>query len=86
VRARRTERTNKVFTLPGGTEDNDLWVEEVHDEAGRSIQRSVWALTDDEREAIMQGANINLYVWGSGHPPVMMSLTDENLKGVSRGC
>jgi len=73
-----------VFTLPGGTEDNDLWVRKHVDEDERQILSSVWVPTPEEREAIAAGANIRLNIWGTGHPPVLLDLTDEKL-GAKRG-
>ena len=78
MKPRRTPNSNQVFTLPGGTEDNDLWVERTTSEQGSCI-RSVWQLTDDERARITAGENIYLIVWGSGTPPVVLGVTDEPL-------
>lgn len=79
MRSRRTVNTDHVFRLPDGTEDNDLFVYRVEDDSGHSIIASVWVPTDKEREAIANGENIRLLVWGTGHPPVAMDLTDEQL-------
>jgi hypothetical protein len=65
MKPRRTEISNQVFSLPGGTEDNDLW---LHNDGERLI--SCWQLTDEERSAIADGALIELVVWGQGAPPV----------------
>lgn len=85
MRARRTVLTDKVYRLPGGTEDNDLWVYEIDepDEPAKIIC-SVWVPTTEERLAIAQGQNIRLCVWG-GQPPVAIDLTDEQVMGAERG-
>jgi hypothetical protein len=75
MRARRTVESNQVFRLPGGTEDNDLWVRRALDSGGRPVICSVWELDEDERAAIAAGANVELVVWGDGTPPVAMHTT-----------
>jgi hypothetical protein len=76
---RRTPSSNQVFRLPGGTEDNDLWVRRDHHEDGSPLIRSTWELSDQEREEITAGANVELIVWGAGTPPVALRTTDEPL-------
>lgn len=76
MKPRRTVVSNRVFRLPGGTEDNDLWVYADIDTRGEPVIRSTWVPTEDERKAIAEGQNIELVVWGAGHPPVNMQLTD----------
>jgi hypothetical protein len=76
MRAHRTVQCNKVFTLPGGTEDNDLWVEYVTDTDDQTYIMSTWVPSADERKAIANGENIQLCVWGSGTPPVLVRTTD----------
>ena len=69
MRPRRTKHTQKVFSLPGGNEDNDLWVR--HGETdGRHWLESTWELDDVERAAIAAGGTIQLRTWGVGTPPV----------------
>lgn len=63
-----------MFRLRGGNEDNDLFVERYQDEQGRPAMASVWELDDDERAAIAAGGTIDLYVWGTGHPPVSLAV------------
>jgi hypothetical protein len=58
--------------LPGGNEDNDLWLERTTDSDGDPVLSSCWTPTDDERLQIAAGANVELVVWGTGHPPVLM--------------
>jgi hypothetical protein len=79
VRARRTHNSTRVFKLPGGNEDNDLWVYDLEDNHGHNIIASVWEPTKKERAAIAEGENIRLLVWGSGIPPFAMDTTDEPL-------
>lgn len=68
---------NKVFGLAGGTEDNDLWVEQAAFADGTPYIRSVWELTTSERERVAAGDNICLTVIGQGTPPVQMCVTPE---------
>jgi hypothetical protein len=72
MRPRRTHDSNCVFSLEGGTEDNDLWLRKVRDQDGGIVLCSCWVPTDDERAQIAAGANVELIVWGEGHPPVAM--------------
>jgi hypothetical protein len=76
MRPRRTIYTDRVFSLPGGTEDNDLWTYMVVTDSGPGIA-SVWVPTDEERAAIAAGENIRLVVFGMTMPPVYLDLTDE---------
>lgn len=75
MRPRRTPASNQVFRLPGGNEDNDLWLTNVELE-GHPVLVSVWELSDEERARIAAGDNIQLLVWGPGHPPVQLATTD----------
>lgn len=77
MKPRRTHHSDKVFRLPGGTEDNDLWATVYPADANSGpALGSVWVPTDEERQAIADGENIELIVWGTGHPPVAMRTTD----------
>jgi hypothetical protein len=79
MKARRTIHTNKVYRLPGGTEDNDLWTYELSGpEYESKIICSVWVPTDEERQKIANGENIRLAVWGC-QPPVALDVVDEQL-------
>lgn len=75
MRPRRTPFTDCVFRLPGGTEDNDLWVARDTSEEGAPILRSTWQPSKKEREAIAAGENIELIIWDSSHPPVAVATT-----------
>lgn len=72
MRPRRIAASNRVYRLEGGTEDNDLWVEQ--DEAEQTIT-STWELDDDDRAAIAAGGTIDLVVWGTGTPPVALEVS-----------
>lgn len=72
MKPRRTVTSTKVFTLPGGNEDNDLWVTEYEDDRAGEIIGSTWVPTDAERTQIAAGANIELLIWGTGMPPVAL--------------
>lgn len=79
MRPRRTVLSNFTFVLDGGTEDNDLWCQRTTDPDGYLVISSVWELTDDERQQIAAGANIELLVWGEGHPAVELRTNDTPL-------
>lgn len=80
MRPRRTVTSDQVYRLPGGTEDNDLWVTNYPaDEVSGPAIGSTWELTPEERAAIAAGANIELVVWGTGHPPVVLRLSEYQL-------
>jgi hypothetical protein len=74
VKPRRTVYSNAVFSLPGGNEDNDLWLMRDEHTDGSPLLRSCWVPTDEERKKIAEGANIELIVWGGGRPPVSMGV------------
>lgn len=74
MRPRRVPTSNQVFRLPGGTEDNDLWVERTLGSDDEPLILSVWELDDDDRAAIAAGGTIELRVWGTGHPPVAITI------------
>lgn len=79
MKPRRFPMANKVFRLPGGNEDNDLWVEQGgHPEYGAFV-RSVWEFTPKERQRIANGQNISLTTLGHGTPPIIMLVTPELL-------
>jgi hypothetical protein len=75
MRPRRTPTSDAVFRLPGGNEDNDLWVEHVDGQAGPALE-SIWELTPDERRVISEGGCVRLVVWGGGTPPVAVGVYD----------
>lgn len=79
MKPRRTENSTRVFRLPGGTEDNDLWVYDLPDDDGNNVICSVWQPSPKEREAIANGENVRLLVWGTGIPPFAIDTTDEAL-------
>jgi hypothetical protein len=72
-----TEHSNRVFELPGGTDENDLWVfETVTEEENAPVICSTWVPSDEERAAIARGDNVELIVWGTSHPPVAVRTTE----------
>lgn len=73
---RRTHWSTKVFSLSGGNEDNDLWTHPVEDTRGMPVIGSVWVPSEEERRKIAAGENVELLVWGAGHPPVALRVTD----------
>jgi hypothetical protein len=76
MRPRRTHESQQAIRLPGGNEDNDLWMALKRDEENRAIISSVWEPTPEERERIAAGENIELMVWALQTPPVAMAVTD----------
>ncbi len=72
----KTPLTNCIFKLPGGTDDNHLPVQVAVDQEHRPVLVSVWAPTEDERQAIARGANIELCIWGAEQPPVSLALEE----------
>lgn len=76
MKPRRTHLSDRVFRLPGGNEDNDLWTTTYGPEAGGPAIGSTWELDDDERAAIAAGANVELVVFGYAQPPVNVRVTD----------
>lgn len=80
LRPRRFHSATNVWRLSGGNEDNDLWAlnHEVNDTVSGMTPAvtSVFVPTENQRKAILHGANIALTVLG-GQPPVMLRLTDE---------
>lgn len=72
MRPRRTIASNKVYSLAGGNEDNDLWV--VEDEVEQTIT-STWEFDDEERAMIAAGGTLDLVVWGTGTPPVALEVS-----------
>jgi hypothetical protein len=73
MKARRVHLSNHCLALPGGTEDNDLWARVTRSEGGQVVVVSTWELTDAERAEIAAGANVELVIWGAGHPPVAVA-------------
>lgn len=82
MRTRRFPAADKVFSLPGGNEDNDLWVQRCVDDnpaspsRGAAILSSLWVPDDEERIRLGQSANVELLVWGGSMPPVCLSVSD----------
>lgn len=79
MKPRRTHHSNKVFRLEDGNEDNDLWVEMARTPEGEDVIISTWEPTPDERRRIADGENVALVVWGTAHPPVVVTVTDAPL-------
>jgi hypothetical protein len=75
MKPRRTVVSTRVFRLEGGNEDNDLWVTDYGPDEGGPCLGSTWVPTDAERAAIADGANLEMVVWGTGHPPVALRLS-----------
>jgi hypothetical protein len=76
LRPRRTHHSNQVFRLPGGNEDNDLWVENNGEQL-----ISVYVPTEEQRQAIADGGNILVCLWGQAHPPIALLVDDERQIG-----
>lgn len=80
----KTSRTNAIFELPGGTEENDLPVERNTDSNGRNIITSTWEFSEADLDNIMETGKIDLLVWGHGHPPVALVVWDKNREDEER--
>lgn len=80
MKPRRTVASNHVLSLEGGNEDNDLWVS-VGESDGTPLISSTWELTAEERERIAAGENVELVVFGTAHPPVLLRLTNVPIGG-----
>lgn len=76
MKPRRFALANAVYRLEGGNEDNDLWVQKGSNETGPFL-RSLWVPTEKERDAIVKGQNVALWIWSHQMPPVGMNLTAE---------
>lgn len=80
MKPRRTVASNHVLSLEGGNEDNDLWVTVGPGDGAPTIS-STWELTAEEREKIAAGENVELVVFGSAHPPVLLRITNVPIDG-----
>jgi ABC-type sugar transport system substrate-binding protein len=74
VKPARSEDADICLSLPGGTRENDLWVEATVDEGEQTVLVSTWDLSPEEVDAIVEGAKVRLVVWGQGHPPVALGV------------
>lgn len=45
-------------------------------DTGQNVMESSWVPTPQEAEALGKGAHIHLWVWGSGHPPVAITVEE----------
>lgn len=70
-----------MLSLPGGNEDNDLFVQVIEEDGRVPIFLSQWEPTKSERAKIANGERINLLVWGKQHPPVAMTVGYETTDG-----
>lgn len=74
----RTPKSNVILKGPAAHEGEPI----VHDLPCQRISpqlvKSTWDLTHEERIAIAEGAQIDLYVMTlTPHPPVMLEISDE---------
>jgi len=67
-----TTETNFTFTLPGGTEENDLPVKVSSVEDEIPTMTSFWKLDKDDMITLDEGGYIELTIEGLGHPPVRL--------------
>lgn len=68
----KPSNSNFCYTAPPGMDNcEDLHVR-VDVQDGLRIISSLWELTPEERAAIAKGANVQLNVYGEGHPVVSM--------------
>jgi hypothetical protein len=80
----RTNETNVTLTLPGGNEDNELPAVRamLMDSSRNQTERdaslgfvTTWQPDDAEARALEAGACIEVSIWGPGHPPIAVSVT-----------
>lgn len=45
-------------------------------EDGQPVFNSRWRMSDEERAHIAAGGDIELTIWGTGHPPVAVNVVD----------
>lgn len=69
-----TKVTNDTFALAGAGPEADLPVERTTEDR-QPVINSVWEPSAEERARIAAGENVELSVWGQGHPPVAVSVT-----------
>lgn len=69
MRAVRTPLSTNIYALPGGNEDNYLYVQETGGEI-----RSDWELNDAERALLAGGGRVALTIIGALVPPVILSV------------
>lgn len=80
-----TDQTHLTHVLAGGDERNDLPSYVTVDAQQRQVIVSTWVPTDEERQAIADGANIELMVWGERTPPVALSTNTDTVISVIPG-
>ena len=69
-------QANHVFRRPASMTDEQCGVLHVHagqDQDGLPVSISCWQPTEEERAAIAAGGLVWLWVYGIGHPPVVVS-------------
>lgn len=72
----RTRTSNCTYLGP--REDiGDLPCERVRYDDGDRVVYAVYELTDEDRKAIADGANVKLGIWTEPIPPVSLRVTDE---------
>jgi hypothetical protein len=74
VKPALTAEVNAIYKLEGGDESNDLPMQKAVTLDGEAVLVSRWELTDEEREAIHNGALVRLVVWGTALPPVALAV------------
>jgi hypothetical protein len=79
MRARRTVFSNKVFRMPGGNEDQDLWAMTDTDSDDDPVIRTTWVPDDEERAEIAGGSNVEVVIWGVEHPAMAVTTDDAQL-------
>lgn len=81
----KTPDSNVNLTLPGGTADNDLPAQRIllyDGDAGETVEdaragfESIWLPDENEARRLEAGAAVRLRIWGNGHPPVSLTVTD----------
>lgn len=70
MRPIRTTASNFTFLGP------DPSIADLPCQREDGVTRSVFKLTDEERERIAAGGNLELAMWCDGHPPISLAVTD----------
>lgn len=74
MKPRRTPKTTTCLELPGGNEDNYLWMFPTVDVNDKPLMVTFWEPNAKERAAIARGEKITLICWGKRHPPIAMTV------------
>lgn len=69
-----TRELGKPKNWPEGQECLTLPIKDIELEDGSDVMASAWQPDSQELERLVQGGHVILWVWGTGHPPVAMTV------------